>query len=438
MYCKNCGKEIPDGSEKCPDCGYELNKSKSEQTITKEIVKKSQGKFLSKKKKIALIVVGTIAIIGFGINYFVSKSNNPEKIIKEYMAATVSNDYETIYDFLNLENTKFLSKDIYLSSQKADESDEEKDELDYIEIAPATTEQIKDNDAVLKKGDVAYYVTYGTQLHPRVLEEVVVLNQSHKKFLLFNDYKVEPTNYILSDYVIEAPTYAKVHFDGVELTKDYLSKDDDEKQYRNSFVIPEVFNGEHKIEVTSDYTDKYEDTVDIYNHYASYEKEKYTCPRSMVIKSDLQTKINEKIESTLKTFCEGIKNDKSFDEIMGNLDIVESQKESISEKYNELKEGAISGHYYNKVKYKELNFLGLSDSSIASYWLTQLEDNNNDDCWNTDAPLSGEVYFKVNYDVEDVSENITYFYKEKSGEDNRRIRAAFAVDGDNLKLYSIG
>ena len=34
MFCNNCGKEIPDGSAKCPDCGAEIKKE--QQPIKKE------------------------------------------------------------------------------------------------------------------------------------------------------------------------------------------------------------------------------------------------------------------------------------------------------------------------------------------------------------------------------------------------------------------
>ena len=29
MLCENCGKEIPEGAEKCPECGKELNSNKN-------------------------------------------------------------------------------------------------------------------------------------------------------------------------------------------------------------------------------------------------------------------------------------------------------------------------------------------------------------------------------------------------------------------------
>ena len=72
MFCSNCGKEIPDGSTKCPDCGQEV---KHEQPRTN---KKEAISFLEKMHPCTLtaLVLSALSVIFF-IFEIVFMAKNP-------------------------------------------------------------------------------------------------------------------------------------------------------------------------------------------------------------------------------------------------------------------------------------------------------------------------------------------------------------------------
>lgn len=72
MFCNNCGKEIPDGSAKCPDCGAEIKKE--QQPIKKET---AMG-FLEKHHPFTLtaLVLSTLSVLLF-IFEIVFMAKNP-------------------------------------------------------------------------------------------------------------------------------------------------------------------------------------------------------------------------------------------------------------------------------------------------------------------------------------------------------------------------
>ena len=68
MFCSHCGKEIPDGSEKCPDCGAEVKRAEPEKK--KNFLEKTHPCTLT-----ALLISGVIAILSIFNIVFMARQN---------------------------------------------------------------------------------------------------------------------------------------------------------------------------------------------------------------------------------------------------------------------------------------------------------------------------------------------------------------------------
>ena len=68
MFCSHCGKKIPDGSEKCPDCGAEVKQPAPEKK--ENFLEKTHPCTLT-----ALLISGVIAILSIFNIVFMARQN---------------------------------------------------------------------------------------------------------------------------------------------------------------------------------------------------------------------------------------------------------------------------------------------------------------------------------------------------------------------------
>ena len=115
MFCKNCGKELPDDSRFCQACGtsQEVN-SNSSIADTRGI-----GRFFVKKIFIGSIVSFVVGVIGVFAIFFPSLFNLEKKKIQEFSITIKSQkDANELYNFLKTNNNKIVSLDIKYSPKK--------------------------------------------------------------------------------------------------------------------------------------------------------------------------------------------------------------------------------------------------------------------------------------------------------------------------------
>ena len=100
MYCGQCGKEIPDNSKFCNECGYPVTEQNEQQTVEKEVVKNtSSTKNFKTRKKFKLwhfaiaviaVIILVVAII-FTINLIPEKFNWNDVLLKSALPEPESN-----------------------------------------------------------------------------------------------------------------------------------------------------------------------------------------------------------------------------------------------------------------------------------------------------------------------------------------------------------
>ncbi|MDX8047227.1 zinc-ribbon domain-containing protein [Gracilibacillus sp. S3-1-1] len=89
-YCKNCGKELPEGAKFCKHCGHTLGNGATSHKSS------SPKKKMSKKQKIIFSIIGGVVlllVIAFSILNYLS---SPNQLMKSLSTAMEEQDYEKI------------------------------------------------------------------------------------------------------------------------------------------------------------------------------------------------------------------------------------------------------------------------------------------------------------------------------------------------------
>ena len=123
MYCKNCGKNIPDGSGFCPHCGTNQNSvSNANQQMANS--SNSQSGIFQKKIIIGSVIGFMASAIGVVGVFFPSLLNIEKKKIQE-LAITINEqkDANSLYEFLKDNENKIVQLDIKYSPKKIQNSD---------------------------------------------------------------------------------------------------------------------------------------------------------------------------------------------------------------------------------------------------------------------------------------------------------------------------
>ena len=101
INCRECGKKISDTSKRCIHCGAKIKKEK---------IKKEKNKEVSKnKKKLILIILGIILIIGTIITIYFLLNNNVEQT---NLRDDTKSQVEIITDYINIRENPNVSSDV--------------------------------------------------------------------------------------------------------------------------------------------------------------------------------------------------------------------------------------------------------------------------------------------------------------------------------------
>lgn len=105
MFCGNCGTNVQDGTEFCPNCGNALgggqaSEAPAEQTYTAPVA--ADGSKKMDKKQMTIIGAAAAAVVALVIIIAIiasSVANAPVKAAKKYMKAVATGDAKTYVEF---------------------------------------------------------------------------------------------------------------------------------------------------------------------------------------------------------------------------------------------------------------------------------------------------------------------------------------------------
>lgn len=349
MFCGECGTKNKKGSTFCEKCGAKLEveekTTKKEETKKEEPKKvevktepKKERKPLSKQNKIIIGVVACVVAILVAGYMYLGSIYKPEKIAIKYFKAYASKDANKISKIVKFEESDFVNKKLLKDALK----EEERIELENYTIDNNTTKEkiakvfgVKDYDDLSKTITIKYIKKGSSKEYYKTIK---LVKSKNKKFIFFDNWKVDSSDLIAKDYSISVPKDSKVKLDGVSLGKEYKS----ESSYSsyNVYKIPSILKGSHKITVTLKSGLVLTGDAKISGNYGSFSSS------SLKIDSKNEKKFINEIKEKITLIYNAAIEDKSFDDIKDNFD--EDYRDDFENIYNTVKQNALSS--YNKLK----------------------------------------------------------------------------------------
>ena len=260
MFCPNCGSENPEVAVFCESCGTKIidksqikNPRISNTTVDeiperpkvnpkKATVERDQVQIPKKKsasgiKKLVLIELVVLALVGFGFYKVSEVITNPEEIAYRYIVDVHNRNWTNLYNNLSLPKSDFINKDMLVKGNPSTDS--------------MSVENYTISDIEFSSDNRNAVVTIDYNL-PGVVKsmstEVNLIKQSKKKYLIFDSWKVVP-EFVVSDYEVKVPTNSQVTIGGVALNTNLIKNQDAEFTY---YEIPLIFDGKYEVKVVMD------------------------------------------------------------------------------------------------------------------------------------------------------------------------------------------
>lgn len=279
MFCPNCGTQLEDGALFCGSCGTKIEAAPVQEApaqaaptqaapvqptpvtpVQPTPVAPAAGFTPVQPKapfKITGLMIATIveavAFLIVVVAFFMVGNNvySYKKVAKTYFQAVSNGDWSAAYEQLDISESTFVSKDLFVKSQ--------------IKNAPKDVNKWNVRSAISSGISSSVDIQYTEKGESDALSMYIELNkQDKRKFLFFNSWKVSSKQYIAKDVSVSAPAGCTVYIDGIEIPKSMQTSNDD---YGVTYEIPKMFQGTHEVQcVLGDFKGAKE-TKEIYGDY---------------------------------------------------------------------------------------------------------------------------------------------------------------------------
>ena len=422
MYCTACGAKNDDDMKFCVNCGKELNADSTDlfdaptSTKAQSEAAAPPPKKLSKKAKVAMIVIAAVLVLGFSAYKTVSWFMSPEYAVSQYVKAQSEGNYSALYDMLDMPDGEFTKKEQFVEIHEKSSSKDKKGTISNITITEADSEDYSVFARCYSDVDfnIAYRVDYIAQKGEK--EHTTVLLTS-EDWLFFKNYKVAPAEYVTRKYEVCVPSYAKATFDGVELGDKYI--DAEASNNGNQYSLENVLLGEHTVTVTGPLIDTAEIKLNITG------SDSFDCSGKLKIKQSIKDEMQKTAEDSVKVIIEGIDKKKEFSEIESQLKIASGQSNQVKKWYDDFSETDWSNYWSQNVKYDKIE---LSNTEPASENAFKISESS-----------KSQLTYGITFDV---ACDYTYVFfgdlENKSHNDSTyTVGVEYVYENDEIKIYNI-
>lgn len=362
MKCKNCGSKIKEQDIYCPECG----KSTKEGFLTK------LGKSIYKNRITIFMILIVLIFITFIFN-LISYLFGPEYIAKKYMNSLAKNNYNEIYELLDVDESSIVNKEIL----------KEKMETINIDAYKLDSVNIYGNEALITfKYEDNREINYVS---------VLLRNSMVKKYFFFDNWKIMSFK-VATNINIKVPKNSKVTLDNIDI-KEFKKSEEDYDIYE----INEMFVGTYNINIELENGLKVEDKIDIKSN------ETYSIG-NIDLEDDVKSNLQEQLLNSLNTL---------YSNAINNVEYKNTGLTNLKDEYQYLK---------NALQNKNYTLTNISFSDIDVNKVT------------FDTNLEVTFTLNCNYTVNYVSNDETKTY---NGKGSTTIKANFNVTDSTYTLDSI-
>lgn len=362
MFCEECGTKNKKNATFCENCGHKMTaeeskkETKSEKTetkVVKKVVKEKEP--MSQKTKILIGSIAAVVAIIIGAYFYLASIFKPEKIAIKYFKAYASKDANKICDIVKLEEDDFVNKKLLSNALKGSdiiELENYKVEKNDSKSKLAKAFGIKEDD--LSKTITIRYTKKGSS--KEYTKNIKLVKGKNKKFLFFDDWKVDSSDLIAKDFTISVPSNTEATIDGIKIPKKY-QKDSYSSSYK-TYKIPAILKGKHQIEAELKSGIKLSGETSIFGNYASFSY------GSLKLDKKTEKKYLKDAEEKVKIIYDALIDGKNFDDIKDSFN--EDYRSDIEYAFNTVKENAMND--YNKLKEFKI-----TDSNVTYYYISEDE-----------------------------------------------------------------
>lgn len=404
MFCGECGTKNKKGAQFCENCGAKM------ETPKKEVFVKEK-KPMTKKNKIITGVVGLVAMIVIALCIFLGSLTSPKNIAEKVFNATVNYDFNTIYKYLNVEDSEFTSKEMFNKVMTSNYDIEDKPVI----VNYSVGEPVISDDKMSATVTITYMMKDKDKSDTF---DVKLVKDKNKKWLFFDNWVVNTKGIdVAKNYKIEVAKGSTISVEGIALSSNYLNSEESNENY-DVYVIPSIFEARYEVNITLPIGLQVTSKMNVYDN-GSY---KYRMSLN-----DLTNEVKDNLisisKSSLQTLYDGVKEQKSFDDIKSNFEYENGDLTTLKSDYENLVNSIGTSIKLTTITFKEIK---ISDVNITSENKLKLYLKVSYD-YSVSYESSGETkthdsndydylyltfdYVNGNYKLVDTSSLITYFSK---------------------------
>lgn len=361
MFCAECGTKNEVGAQFCESCGHKLE-NETVTTTTPVAPRESKSfstkfKEMSKKNKI-ITVVSTLVVVALVVVYFVlGNMTKPEVIAEKFFNALMSYDTDTVYGFIDVDDSAFTTKEMFKKvSMKDVKEDEIPKVLNYTVGEPRTS-----TDGLSTTVTITY-VLEGKDKSDTA--DIKLVKAKENKWLLFDNWKVNVSGTeTVKGYQIKVMKGSKVTVEGVEVDKKYIDKKESDDSL-DVYSMPAMFGATYGIKVALPIGIELEDDMRVRKD--SYYKYSLSL-------SNLTDKVEEKIKSAVKTNVQaiynGVKDKKTFDDVKSSFEYKDADLTDLKDAYEDLVDDINDSITLTKVEFKDVKLSNISINSDGKLYV---------------------------------------------------------------------
>ena len=404
MFCGECGTKNKKGAQFCENCGAKM------ETPKKEVFVKEK-KPMTKKNKIITGIVGLVAMIVIALCIFLGSLTSPKNIAEKVFNATVNYDFDTIYKYLNVEDSEFTSKEMFNKVMTSNYDIEDKPVI----VNYSVGEPVISDDKMSATVTITYMMKDKDKSDTF---DVKLVKDKNKKWLFFDNWLVNTKGIdVAKNYKIEVAKGSTISVEGIALSSNYLNSEESNENY-DVYVIPSIFEARYEVNITLPIGLQVTSKMNVYDN-GSY---KYRMSLN-----DLTNEVKDNLisisKSSLQTLYDGVKEQKSFDDIKSNFEYENGDLTTLKSDYENLVNSIGTSIKLTTITFKEIK---ISDVNITSENKLKLYLKVSYD-YSVSYESSGETkthdsndydylyltfdYVNGNYKLIDTSSLITYFSK---------------------------
>ena len=317
MFCGECGTKNKKGAQFCENCGAKM------ETPKKEVFVKEK-KPMTKKNKIITGVVGLAAIIVVASCIFLGSLTSPKNIAEKVFNATVNYDFDTIYKYLNVEDSEFTSKEMFNKVMTSNYDIEDKPVI----VNYSVGEPVISDDKMSATVTITYMMKDKDKSDTF---DVKLVKDKNKKWLFFDNWLVNTKGIdVAKNYKIEVAKGSTISVEDIALSSKYLNSEESNENY-DVYVIPSIFEARYEVNITLPIGLQVTSKMNVYDN-GSY---KYRMSLN-----DLTNEVKDNLisisKSSLQTLYDGVKEQKSFDDIKSNFEYENGDLTTLKSDYENL------------------------------------------------------------------------------------------------------